>query len=1227
VFQIVIVGITTLAGSTTTSEFENVFNQLSFTAFLSDFKFFVLEFMSIIFSIIIPQDLFCDQSTTNNVRAALSNIFGTLIADVILLIPNIIIDAVSSLITGLSGGDVAGVVNALSGVFAAVINETLSVLGEFFIQLGNFFNCLAASNEFSVVFVQIGQFFQSTGLHLAVTEIFTIIFDLVALIVGIFQVIITGNTTIIDAATTLLGQLVAAIMFAIFGFQTTCQFQDAICVFDNGFQFAVAQCQAGDTNAAEAEPPFSFSHCRPLGNPSSASCFFENLDVCGGLFTILAHTNCPSSPFGCCGQSAFPADGTIPITNRECTACPPCDPSTELCDSRDICAFVLTPGVPFVSRPSVSDLTTALGQAALPFCPKFESLNICDKVVYLFNNGTQISGRDIVRAQPFGLRLSVSHNGNRLLSNELCESILASYGLERVANLSAPFMTRNPMLLQRAIDNLPLPVDAATMDAVKCYSVLYPEKTATHLTSRDLAQISPGIASTQQQLTLSGGGLRTPTSIGWQQGLRETFEKTRAVGISIYNKNNMQFARTASVAHISNRQQRITARKSQTRLWATHLLQNKNSLAHFLRGIGISHSAEQRVAERKVTRALFDNFHSYLKTRIEERKKPSGPGALHHFIALVLHMSDAVEHGAYALHYHLNLRSASEHLFQIRKQTSPARLLEIDAHKPSVASALGDWLTERRDAFVRNSLRKLRGFIGSEDYVKSTAPPVRWTDLRLHRRPRDEYVTDAKTTFRNNFAITAVLPNGTELGAALGLSNCDPTVQTFCTGCLVLDNVVFAVDQIVNSTEDFYTNPTSGFSSALTQFEDTIHNTLIDPVGNDTFTTDHPRTPFLFRRFLPTNANSLIGVNTFFTWNYTEFHEIVFANDGSVPPVESNAVGSTARQDMAIAAAANRSDADLILLNATSPITVPIISFFEKITAQLQSIGPVGAFTRLLDRYVICDYTKGVYCKSEHGIGPFDATVTVLLILFIVGVITSQIPGVGMCVMTLYTMFSLMIFVPLLWWIAYDASPLCTLPSFIGGVPGIPVCAAEDVQRLFEELVPECPPIPSGLIDPAFFEQASHTLCGTTGTVPPLLLCSQAAGFIDGFDNIFFIISTEFGENVTMSIADNIEMVAPSIAVVARIYTQAHLEALNARAQIGAICNLYTIFNIFAALAVLAIAVLASVGFIGLVAFIVGILIIAIILGIYANYVIWLQMRRGMFTWLMRFDGNKQKTE
>lgn len=90
------------------------------------------------------------------------------------------------------------------------------------------------------------------------------------------------------------------------------------------------------------------------------------------------------------------------------------------------------------------------------------------------------------------------------------------------------------------------------------------------------------------------------------------------------------------------------------------------------------------------------------------------------------------------------------------------------------------------------------------------------------------------------------------------------------------------------------------------------------------------------------------------------------------------------------------------------------------------------------------------------------------------------------------------------------------------------------------------------------------TLCATCGTAPPQLHCAVAAGFFDGFDNIFYTLTSVFGEEASAFVAAPLAAVSPTIGAVAAQYTNAYVESLG---EAGVVCNARTFLNTFTAFA------------------------------------------------------------
>jgi hypothetical protein len=288
-------------------------------------------------------------------------------------------------------------------------------------------------------------------------------------------------------------------------------------------------------------------------------------------------------------------------------------------------------------------------------------------------------------------------------------------------------------------------------------------------------------------------------------------------------------------------------------------------------------------------------------------------------------------------------------------------------------------------------------------------------------------------------------------------------------------------------------------------------------------------------------------------------------------------------------------------------LLAPIINIVEQISFTASSIDPLPTLERIANRYLWCDYGAGVHCQSPKGVGAFDSLINTTILLFLFWFIVTLIPGTGMAA----TMIVMFLALPVYFWIGYDAAPLCTLPSFFGGIPGWPVCAVQDAYELVQSLISDCAPIPVGLIDPADLARASRQLCASNSAPPPnILLCSQAAGFIDGFDNVGFSIASIFSQDAVALVADAVRQILPYAGDVIASYTDARLASLAARDQLGAICNFITFGNIVGALIVTGVAVVLASTLISLNIIITALLVIAIIFTVFAINVVRAQVRR-----------------
>lgn len=397
---------------------------------------------------------------------------------------------------------------------------------------------------------------------------------------------------------------------------------------------------------------------------------------------------------------------------------------------------------------------------------------------------------------------------------------------------------------------------------------------------------------------------------------------------------------------------------------------------------------------------------------------------------------------------------------------------------------------------------------------------------------------------------------------ALDAFRCNETEQFLCTGCEALDNLLGAGEDVVLGLRDFYPNNQTGYLSYVERHLEGFDNTLVNPRGNDTYTTDPKLTPWLFER--------LLTVQWFWQWNFTVLTNIVTQN-GTLPSNEANFVGRTEAEQEARAARVGRTDIDNTVFNLLGAFIAPAIEFAERIVALLTGTASVPVLVDLYVTFIKCDYQGALQCQSPTiGLvvdgdttgALFDAlaNVTVFALIGLI-VLNLIIPGSGVIIVMVILVVSYF----LTMWIAYGASPLCTLPTlvpfpFIGvGVIGVPTCLPIDVYTIFAELLPQCFPVPIALIQPSALPAASTTICSTPGTAPPLQNCGDAAGFLNGFDNFFFTTGTLLPPGFNEFFATTFETTAPAIAEVAALYTPAYIASLG---ELGEVCNRITLPNL-----------------------------------------------------------------
>jgi hypothetical protein len=386
-----------------------------------------------------------------------------------------------------------------------------------------------------------------------------------------------------------------------------------------------------------------------------------------------------------------------------------------------------------------------------------------------------------------------------------------------------------------------------------------------------------------------------------------------------------------------------------------------------------------------------------------------------------------------------------------------------------------------------------------------------------------------------------------DIGELIALPECDNRTQT-CTNCLVIDNLVFAATNGSRGVREFYPDRRVGYASYLERYAEILDTTLVDPAGQDTFLTPIKRVPWIGLR--------LARVRWAWQFDYSELASIIEGGSSGEPPQPSFESTQLAHQ-----AAVGRPDLEISLFEMFGEPLRPAFGALERTVALLRRRPNTAAIARLIERYVLCDYTGSLQCRGTlTELGLFDATANVLLLyvapLLLLGVVLPG--GAAAFVPSPLSGGGAMVAYYLTLWLAYGASPLCTLASFIFGLVGFPTCLPIDLATLISETLPQCAHVPISLIDPSELAQAGRTLCSSVD-VPLLLNCAPAAGFLNGFDNLFYTLEALFGPAPNAAIAKLAATAVPPIGAIAALYTPAYVEQLG---DLGAVCNLFTMPNV-----------------------------------------------------------------
>lgn len=1115
-------------GEDESERLDELFDSLSFEPTFAAVDSLVKDATCVVLQVV-PGDIPCTGAPDTFVRDELVDAVSNTLSELLLLVPRVTLNGVLEFVNLLRA-----IIEGADDSFALgrAVNNFIVVVAEPFITLatdalrggGSLLQCADPNTGLGGALIDLAEFADELA-----GEVIALLADFLLLglqlVFGLFELIFNtcGEdgpcTTLLTDAGDTLALIFSEVVLLIFGSGFVCGVVDAGCQF--GLEPSVGFVRSCDSNG------FEFRHCRlNPGRLSEGFCDFVDGPSCffGG---------CPDAPFGCCTDVDFPelnsADGLdellSPVTSAiERISCRPwvgvdVDDDTDTDFMEDCRAIVGTPaGQPvepyttyFFDNSTLERLACSFGQSSSLSCPLFSQINECrePEMVLIPRDGSDSRKRDVHKYE----RIDYEEHRGRPLSAAYCAGWLEEYGMARARTLSASGVK------YRQIES------ADDRAALRCYRAMLRDFELPH-------EFLKMQAERNKQMALQ-----------WRR-----FVSPRILIASFADSLNA--VRPAAERAVAARAQRrtLSSGRRARRHYKLDLGLRVRGFVAALRIATAQHHAHVETHMRDVARPLTARVVSAVGRYTMHREKFASLRAnrlLTHVVSAVMHASDVMEHGVHSAHSALH--------------AAPRAATAIVAGHARAVSARGASLLAVRDLAMLYGRRLDAGLRARLDaWSRPHAPP--------RRRVRKKAVGARRIA-----PLQVTLPPNTL--PALGVHQCDANAQVVCTGCALVDDLIFEGESAVNRTADFYTAEGGGYGLVLEQFNRTIDRTLVDPAGSDTFATADKRTPFILER--------LFSVRWFWQWDYSEFRDIVNgALDGGGVGGDDLA-DETERESERVAAEAGRDDLDNAVYEVIKPIVRPAVNFLESLVASVGVTDALNIAGALAERYLICDYDRAMYCEEPASVGLFDGLANMALLFLIVGLLVSALPG-SLIIFAAVSMFAGTVFVYGTLWIAYGASPLCTLPSLVGGVGALPTCTLMDASQLLQEVTPECPFLPPALIAPG--DPNANELCTTCGATPAVRSCAEAAGFLDGRDNLFFSLASIFPQAVVDQVGATLDILVSGSAAVAARYTPALLASLRAAGQIGATCNLITLGNLVTLAAVVALAALVATALVALLA-------------------------------------------
>lgn len=975
-------------------------------------------------------------------QTLLANAISTIVGDIIVAIPEILLGVIAEFINLLSqfvNGDLGLI--AFSDLVSAFFTPIFVVLSDILIQLASVLGCAGATDA-QIILIDIAQVVDTIlaiGLQI-LTDLVEVVF---LFVFGIIQIVTTFQFTLIELALQAFKNLVVDFLFAVFGSSIVCGVQDFLCALllvdpavllfaENFLNLAVDQCRTLDCCNSQTPPTLgSVSLCVPgvIGNITSCD--------------QVSPDQCPAN---------IPQAANFPFAQN----------------------------ATFFTQQDVGHAKRAVGvDSSLPkptaaFCGGFIAQMNLEKA-----RKAAATGDAIAQAC---LKMALNNDEDAQLAEDR-RSFRAALAAEldpykRVASIAGQRIGEHWWTLrERARENLAREDASGRVRRHGHSNIHYP--------------------------------FRMGSLLAKEHGIRRTAQRKRTTPAT--RRHHLRSGR---------------------QVWKKH----KTAIAHqtitdLLMIMMQSHRAfavrEEHVLIRKWMRRIYESAGP-----ISEERRRNVLDA-HHRPEAVARRSPLTKMAMRSIGFRIFVDALGQH---IRRVTDPLkarvraflkrmkpidarrkRSLELELASPRVQQAEQIKHKLARDAHAMKILTHLR-----------TTP---YFSLRYQHR---------FTNLPDRHGIMQV-PRvqeflGNDTLEALGALTCNDTTQIICTGCLIVDNLIGAAEAAFLGMEAFYPNTETGYLSYINISIAGFNNTLVFPQGTNVYTDRNKLTPFIFER--------LEHVLWFWFWNYTTFIDIV--TSGATPGF--NFVNQTQPTQLARAQTVGRVDYDNQIFTLFGPFIQPAVEFTEKISSALSGSVVVNTLINLYNVYVKCDYQGALQCESALlGIGLFDAFLNVLLISVLAAILLNQIFAGSFMIISLVI---LAVAYPLTLWIAYGASPLCTLPTlfpFPGlgmGIPGVPTCLPIDIYTLNAEIFPQCSPaIFTTLILPAAEAEASTTLCTSCGTAPPMNDCADAAGVLDGSDIFFYITGRYLSPAFNEFVASTFATVLPVLAGRAALYTPAYIQA------------------------------------------------------------------------------------